>query len=57
MRRVVFALLLGVFTVSAFGFTREGPRPRERDHGNVVERFVKRVVRGLADGLIIPSRP
>jgi hypothetical protein len=57
MRRVGYALLLVVFAVSAFGVTREGVRPRERDKGSAVVQIVKKVVRALGDGLTIPSRP
>jgi hypothetical protein len=56
MRRVVYALLLVVFAVSAFGVTREEARTREREKGNPVVQIVKRIVRALGDGLTIPTR-
>jgi hypothetical protein len=53
--RVAVAVCLLVVSMGAFGIPREGPEPRRRDRDNAVEKFVKRVVRALGDGLTVPG--
>lgn len=47
-RSLVVVCLLG-FAASTFA------APRERDSTNGVRKFVKRVIRALGDGLILPT--
>lgn len=52
MRRVVYVLVVLVFSVSAFGVSREDRGPRER---NPVVKAVKKLVKSLGDGLTLPT--
>jgi hypothetical protein len=59
MRRVVYrgvfvAVVSLVITVGAFGIPRE-QKERTRDRESPVVKFVKRVVRSLGDGIIVPT--
>jgi hypothetical protein len=51
MRRVTQALVVVVFTLSAVAAPREDRGPR----GNGVVKMMKRIVRALGDGIIIPT--
>ena len=50
MRRMIYALVVVVFALSAAAAPREDRGPR----GNGVVKMVKRIVRALGDGIIIP---
>ncbi len=52
--RIAVGVCLLVFSMSAFGIPRDG-RERTRDRESPAAKFVKRVVRSLGDGLILPT--
>jgi hypothetical protein len=54
-RGVVVSVVSLVLAAGAFGIPREGREAKSRDRDNAVVKFVKRVVRSLGDGLIIPT--
>ena len=55
VRYLVVLVVLSGFSMSVFGFSREGREPTNRDRDNAVVKFVKRVVRALGDGLTVPG--
>ena len=52
MRRVVYALVVVVVSLSVSGAPREGREPR--DKSNPIAKAMKKIVRALGDGLTIP---
>jgi hypothetical protein len=50
MRRVIYVLVVVVFTVSAVAAPRDERGPRS----NPVVKMVKKIVRSLGDGITIP---
>lgn len=56
-RGVAVGMISFVLAAGAFGLPREGREPgtKSRERESAVVKFVKRVVRSLGDGLIIPT--
>jgi hypothetical protein len=52
-RSVAVGVMSFILTSGAVGLTREGREPRARE--NPIVKFVKRVVRTLGDGIIVPT--
>ena len=53
LRGAVVFLVFVSFSLNAVAAPREAPQPRER--GNPVGKVLKKIIRTLGDGLIIPT--
>jgi len=53
LRGAVALSVIVVFSLNALAAPRETPNPRER--GNPIGKVVKKIIKSLGDGLVVPT--